>query len=154
MALGTSADTNSTVWFGVAKGVTTEVFYPRLDIPNIQDMQYVVTDGSMSVGLKRGVWRYFSAMIRIRAGFKTDVHGRPEQTQAARSRQSFLHSRFHSPSSRFTRIASVISSAAGRTFFAVERRTKLTANWHVYPACECTEQTQYPVPRRHTNSTL
>ena len=41
------------VWFTVAKGITSEVFYPRLDIPNMEDMQYVVTDGSTFVDLER-----------------------------------------------------------------------------------------------------
>jgi glucoamylase len=53
LAVGTSADTTSKVWFTVAKGVTTEVFYPRLDIPNMQDMQYIVTDGSTFTDLER-----------------------------------------------------------------------------------------------------
>ncbi|MGA7949782.1 MAG: RICIN domain-containing protein [Thiobacillaceae bacterium] len=53
MAVGTSADTTSKVWFTVAKGITTEVFYPRLDVPNMQDMQYIVTDGSTFVDLER-----------------------------------------------------------------------------------------------------
>jgi glucoamylase len=53
LALGTSADTTSKVWFTVAKGVTTEVFYPRLDLPNMQDMQYIITDGSTFVDLER-----------------------------------------------------------------------------------------------------
>jgi len=53
LAVGTSADTTSLVWFTVAKGITSEVFYPRLDIPNLQDMQYLVTDGSTFVDLER-----------------------------------------------------------------------------------------------------
>jgi glucoamylase len=53
LAVGTSFDITSTVWFTVAKGITTEVFYPRLDIPNMQDMQYIVTDGSTFVDLER-----------------------------------------------------------------------------------------------------
>jgi glucoamylase len=53
LAVGTSADTTSKVWFTVAKGITTEVFYPRLDVPNMQDMQYIVTDGSTFVDLER-----------------------------------------------------------------------------------------------------
>jgi glucoamylase len=53
MALGTSATSNSTVWFTVANGVTSEVFYPRADMPNMQDMQYVVTDGRTFVDLER-----------------------------------------------------------------------------------------------------
>jgi glucoamylase len=53
LALGTSATTGSTVWFTVAKGVTSEVFYPRADVPDMQDMQYIVTDGSTFVDLER-----------------------------------------------------------------------------------------------------
>jgi glucoamylase len=53
LAVGTSATTNSKVWFTVAKGVTSEIFYPRLDVPNMQDMQYVITDGTSFVDLER-----------------------------------------------------------------------------------------------------
>ena len=53
LAVGTSANTTSRVWFTVAKGVTTEVFYPRLDVPNMQDMQYIITDGATFVDLER-----------------------------------------------------------------------------------------------------
>ena len=53
LAVGTSAGLNSKVWFTVAKGITSEVFYPRLDVPNMEDMQYVVTDGSTFVDLER-----------------------------------------------------------------------------------------------------
>src|ERR1700722_7142691 len=53
LAVGTSADTDSRVWFTVAQGITSEVFYPRLDVPNMQDMQYIVTDGSTFVDLER-----------------------------------------------------------------------------------------------------
>ena len=44
---------DSKVWFTVAKGIISEVFYPRLDVPNMQDMQYVITDGSTFVDLER-----------------------------------------------------------------------------------------------------
>ena len=53
LAVGASEGANSKVWFTVAKGITSEVFYPRLDIPNMEDMQYVVTDGSTFVDLER-----------------------------------------------------------------------------------------------------
>jgi glucoamylase len=53
LAVGTSAGVDSKVWFTVAKGITSEVFYPRLDVPNMEDMQYVVTDGSTFVDLER-----------------------------------------------------------------------------------------------------
>ena len=53
LAIGTSADPTSKLWFTVADGITSEVFYPRLDIPELQDMQYVVTDGVSFVDLER-----------------------------------------------------------------------------------------------------
>jgi len=62
VALGTSASTNSTVWFTVANGITTEVFYPRADVPNMQDMQYVVTDGSSFVDLERDATNHVVSM--------------------------------------------------------------------------------------------
>jgi glucoamylase len=62
LAVGTSADLNSKVWFAVAKGITSEVFYPRLDVPNMEDMQYVVTDGSTFVDLERDATSHASFM--------------------------------------------------------------------------------------------
>jgi glucoamylase len=62
MALGTSATSNSTVWFTVANGITTEVFYPRADMPNLQEMQYVVTDGRTFVDLERDATDHQVAM--------------------------------------------------------------------------------------------
>ena len=53
LAVGTAAEKTSKVWFTVANGITSEVFYPRLDIPNMQDMQYIITDGSTFVDLER-----------------------------------------------------------------------------------------------------
>jgi glucoamylase len=62
LAIGTSADLTSKVWFTVAKGITSEVFYPRLDIPNMQDMQYVVTDGSTFIDLERDATNHVVSM--------------------------------------------------------------------------------------------
>jgi glucoamylase len=52
-ALGTATATASKVWFTVANGVTSEVFYPRTDVPDVQDLQYVVSDGSSFTDLER-----------------------------------------------------------------------------------------------------
>jgi len=62
LAVGTSADTVSKVWFTVAKGITTEVFYPRLDVPNMQDMQYIITDGSSFADLERDATSHVVSM--------------------------------------------------------------------------------------------
>lgn len=61
-ALGTSATTTSKVWYTVGNGITTEVFYPRADVPNMQDMQYVVTDGSSFVDLERDATNHVVSM--------------------------------------------------------------------------------------------
>jgi glucoamylase len=67
LAVGTSASQDSKVWFTVAKGITSEVFYPRLDVPNMEDMQYIVTDGSTFVDLERDAASHSVAMPSERA---------------------------------------------------------------------------------------
>ena len=62
LAVGASASADSRVWFTVAKGVTSEIFYPRLDVPNVQDMQYVITDGSTFVELERDATNHAISM--------------------------------------------------------------------------------------------
>jgi len=44
--LGTSATTTSKLWYTLGQGVAHEVYYPRADLPNVQDLQFMVTDGS------------------------------------------------------------------------------------------------------------
>ena len=42
---GTSTSIRSKVWFTLANGVMTEVFYPTLDVPNVQTLQFQVAVG-------------------------------------------------------------------------------------------------------------
>jgi glucoamylase len=62
LAVGASATTDSKVWFTVAKGIASEIFYPRLDVPNMQDMQYIITDGSTFVDLERDATSHVISM--------------------------------------------------------------------------------------------
>src|SRR5215204_4636553 len=39
---GTSTSLSSKVWFTLANGVMTEVFYPTIDLPNVQTLQFFV----------------------------------------------------------------------------------------------------------------
>src|ERR1700687_2945236 len=39
---GTSNTLSSKVWFTLNNGVMTEVYYPRLDVPNVQTLQLIV----------------------------------------------------------------------------------------------------------------
>ena len=41
---GTSNTLSSKVWFTLNKGVMTEVYYPRLDVPNVQTLQFIFVE--------------------------------------------------------------------------------------------------------------
>lgn len=44
-AIGTSFTTQSKVWFTLAKGILTEVYYPRVDTPDVRTLEFAVSDG-------------------------------------------------------------------------------------------------------------
>lgn len=44
-AVGTAYSASSRLWFTLAQGVITEVYYPTIDQPQIRDLQYLVSDG-------------------------------------------------------------------------------------------------------------
>src|SRR5690348_1466414 len=44
--VGTAQNTTSKVWFTIANGVLSDVYYPTNDNTNVETLQYVVTDGS------------------------------------------------------------------------------------------------------------
>ncbi len=44
-AVGTAYSSGSRIWFTLADGILTEVFYPTIDRPQIRDLQFLVTDG-------------------------------------------------------------------------------------------------------------
>lgn len=44
-AVGTAYSSASRVWYTIAAGILTEVFYPTIDTPQIRDLQYLVSDG-------------------------------------------------------------------------------------------------------------
>ena len=35
---------SSRLWFTIAEGVVTEVYYPRIDIPQIKDLGFIIAD--------------------------------------------------------------------------------------------------------------
>ncbi len=43
------------LWFTVGKGIVTEVFYPRIDIPQVRDMGLIIADG-------KGFWQELKAL--------------------------------------------------------------------------------------------
>src|SRR6202035_1904363 len=50
--LGTAENTTSTVWFTIANGVLSDVYYPTNDNTNVETLQYLVTDGSTFTDLQ------------------------------------------------------------------------------------------------------
>jgi glucoamylase len=43
--IGTAYATSSRVWFTLAQGIITEIYYPTIDRPQIRDAQFLVSDG-------------------------------------------------------------------------------------------------------------
>src|SRR5438094_3869841 len=50
--LGTARNTTSKVWFTVANGVLSDVYYPTADNTNVETLQLVVTDGATFTDLQ------------------------------------------------------------------------------------------------------
>ncbi|HEX3458080.1 MAG TPA: glycoside hydrolase family 15 protein, partial [Candidatus Baltobacteraceae bacterium] len=50
--LGTARNTTSKVWYTVANGVLSDVYYPTVDNTNVETLQYMVTDGSTFTDLQ------------------------------------------------------------------------------------------------------
>ena len=44
--VGTAYATSSRVWFTLAHGIVTEIYYPTIDRPQIRDAQFLITDGA------------------------------------------------------------------------------------------------------------
>src|SRR4051812_17845203 len=50
--VGTARNRTSKVWFTVADGVLSDVYFPTNDTTNVETMQYVVTDGASFTDLQ------------------------------------------------------------------------------------------------------
>jgi glucoamylase len=46
VGVGTAAGKDSKVWFTLADGIVTEVYWPQVDMAQVTDLQLLVTDGS------------------------------------------------------------------------------------------------------------
>ncbi len=59
--LGTARNTTSKVWFTVADGVLSDVYYPTNDNTNNETLQYIVTDGATFTDLQTRDMHYTAA---------------------------------------------------------------------------------------------
>jgi glucan 1,4-alpha-glucosidase len=66
--LGTARNTTSKVWFTVANGVLSDVYYPTVDNTNVETLQYVVTDGSTFTDLQTRDMTYTVAPLNDSGG--------------------------------------------------------------------------------------
>ena len=64
--LGTARNTTSKVWYTVANGVLSDVYYPTIDNTNVETLQYVVTDGSTFTDLQTRDMTYTASSARPR----------------------------------------------------------------------------------------
>src|SRR5579859_1668429 len=51
--LGTARNTTSKVWYTVANGILSDVYYPTIDTTNNQSLQYIVTDNHTFTDLQQ-----------------------------------------------------------------------------------------------------
>ena len=71
--LGTAENTTSKVWFTVANGVLSDVYYPTVDNTNVETLQYVVSDGSTFTDLQTRDMTYTVAPIDGTGGMGCEV---------------------------------------------------------------------------------
>ena len=61
--LGTARNTTSKVWYTVANGVLSDVYYPTVDNTNVETLQYIVSDGSTFTDLQSRDMTYTAAPL-------------------------------------------------------------------------------------------
>jgi glucan 1,4-alpha-glucosidase len=61
--LGTARNRTSKVWYTVAGGVLSDVYYPTVDNTNVETLQYVVTDGATFTDLQTRDMTYTAAAL-------------------------------------------------------------------------------------------
>ncbi len=71
--LGTARNTRSKVWYTVANGVLSDVYYPTIDNTNVETLQYVVTDGSTFTDLQTRDMTYAVRAVNNAGGMICEV---------------------------------------------------------------------------------
>ena len=74
--LGTARNTGSKVWYTVAGGVLSDVYYPTVDNTNVETLQYVVTDGSTFTDLQTRDMTYSVEALPASGGMACQVTAR------------------------------------------------------------------------------
>ncbi|MGH9415628.1 MAG: glycoside hydrolase family 15 protein [Terriglobales bacterium] len=73
-AIGTAYASSSRVWFTLAQGALTEIYYPTLDRPQVRDLQFLFTDGaSWMLGERHDCDSQSEAMGAHALGFRIET---------------------------------------------------------------------------------
>jgi len=79
-AVGTAYSVSSRLWYTLANGINTEIYYPTIDSPQVRDLQYLISDGATFFHDERRNTNSVTELIDPGAlGFKvtnTDPQGR------------------------------------------------------------------------------
>ena len=71
--LGTARNTTSKVWYTVADGVLSDVYYPTVDNTNLETLQYIVTDGTTFTDLQTRDMTYDVEAVKDTGGMACKV---------------------------------------------------------------------------------
>ena len=71
--LGTARNTTSKVWYTVANGMLSDVYYPTVDNTNLETLQYIVTDGSTFTDVQARDMTYTAAAVNDSGGMACQV---------------------------------------------------------------------------------
>src|SRR5204863_9214496 len=71
--LGTARNTTSKVWYTVANGMLSDVYYPTVDNTNVETLQYIVTDGSTFTDVQARDMTYTAAAVNDSGGMACRV---------------------------------------------------------------------------------
>ncbi len=71
--LGTARNRTSKVWYTVAGGILSDVYYPTVDNTNVETLQYIVSDGSTFTDLQARDMTYTVAAIADTGGMACRV---------------------------------------------------------------------------------
>jgi glucan 1,4-alpha-glucosidase len=71
--LGTARNSSSKVWYTIANGVLSDVYYPTVDNTNVETLQYVVTDGSSFTDLQTRDMSYSTNAVDRSGGMACKV---------------------------------------------------------------------------------
>src|SRR6185312_7065701 len=66
--LGTARNRTSKVWYTVAGGILSDVYYPTVDNTNVETLQYVVTDGTTFTDLQTRDMTYTAEAVHDAGG--------------------------------------------------------------------------------------